>query len=60
VAVASLKREIAAGETVLTLKLSRQARRRLKPAARVDVRIVAKIADAAGNARTTTLRVKLN
>ncbi len=59
VAVASLKREIAAGETVLTLKLSRQARRRLKRAAAVDVRIVATIADTAGNTRTTTLRVKL-
>lgn len=59
VTVASLKREVAAGEAVLTLRLSREARRRLKRAARIDVRIVATIADAAGNARTTTVRVTL-
>lgn len=67
VLVASRKRDISAGKSVFKLKLSSKARRRLRSKARrrlrratnVKLRIVARIADSAGNARTETLRIRL-
>jgi hypothetical protein len=60
VTLASLKRQVAAGKTVLTVKLTRKARTRLARAGRAQLRFVATIRDSAGNARTRTLKLKLN
>jgi hypothetical protein len=59
VVVASLARFIAAGDTVVTVKLPRKARNRLKSVTRVKLRIVATITDSAGNDRSRTLRITL-
>jgi len=59
VVVGRLARDIAAGETVVKLKLLRKARSKLKHVKTVKLRIVAKITDAAGNVRTETLRLTL-
>jgi hypothetical protein len=59
VVVGSLARDIAVGETVLQVKLSRGARRRLERSARVQLGVVATLTDPAGNARTKTLRIRL-
>jgi Big-like domain-containing protein len=59
VAVGRLARDIAAGQTVVKVKLLRTARNKLKHAKRVKLRIVATITDAAGNERAETLRLTL-
>jgi hypothetical protein len=59
VVVGSLTRDIALGETVVNVKLKRRIRSRLMRAARVKLRIVATITDAAGNVQTETLRITL-
>jgi hypothetical protein len=59
VVVGSLARDIAAGETVVKVKLSGKARTRMRLATRVKLRIVAKITDSAGNIRTQAFRITL-
>jgi hypothetical protein len=52
VRVATLERDVAAGTNAVKLKLSRKARKRLKHATDVKLRVFATITDAAGNDRT--------
>ena len=59
VVVGSLARDIAAGETVVKVKLSRKARTRIKLSTRVKLRILASITDSAGNIRTRAFRITL-
>lgn len=59
VLVGSLTRDIAAGETAVKVKLSSKARKRLKKAANVQLKMVARISDAAGNVRTKRMRITL-
>ena len=59
VVVGSLARDIAAGKTVVKVKLSRKARTRMRLATRVKLRIVANITDSAGNIRTRAFRITL-
>jgi Bacterial Ig domain len=59
VVVGRLARDIAAGEAAVKVKLSRKARSKLRHATSVKMRIVAKITDAAGNARTEALSLTL-
>lgn len=59
VLVGSLSRTITAGDTTARVKLSRRARARLDDAAGVKLSLIARISDAAGNARTTRLKITL-
>ena len=59
VVVGSLARDIAAGKTVMKVKLSRKARTRMRLATRVKLRVVANITDSAGNIRTRAFRITL-
>jgi hypothetical protein len=59
VVVGSLARDIAAGATVVKVKLSRKARTRMRLATRVKPRVVASITDSAGNIRTRAFRITL-
>jgi hypothetical protein len=60
VTVGKLSRQIAAGKTKLVVKLTAKARKALKPARKVTLKVIVKIADVAGNvtARTLTIRLK--
>jgi hypothetical protein len=57
--IGSLARNLPAGDTTVKLKLYREARRHLASLKRVKVKLIARIADAAGNVRTQRLRVTL-
>jgi hypothetical protein len=59
VVVGRLVRDIAAGESVVRVKLLGKVRSKLKRVKTVKVRIVAKITDAAGEVRAETLRLAL-
>jgi Bacterial Ig domain len=59
VLVGSLTRDVAKGDNAVTLKLSRKARRRLRKAPSVQLKVIVRIADAAGNVRTKRLRITL-
>jgi hypothetical protein len=57
--VGSLARELAPGRTRLKLRLYRDVRGQLATLHRVRLRLVARMADAAGNVRTKRLRITL-
>jgi hypothetical protein len=57
--VGSLARDLAPGRTRLKLRLYRDVRGQLATLHRVRLRLVARMADAAGNVRTKRLRITL-
>ena len=57
--IGSLARNLPAGDTTVKLKLYREARRHLAGLKRVKVKLIARIADAAGNVQTQRMRVTL-
>jgi hypothetical protein len=59
VLVGSLRRTVTAGDTTARVKLFRRARVQLDDAARVKLSLIARISDAAGNARTARLKITL-
>jgi transposase len=59
VLVGTLTRDLAKGDNAVKLKLFRKARARLRKAESVRLRMIARIADAAGNVRTKRLRITL-
>lgn len=59
VLVGTLTRDLAKGDNAVKVKLFRKARARLKKAESVRLRMIARIADAAGNVRTERLRITL-
>jgi hypothetical protein len=59
VLVGTLERELAKGDNAVKVKLFRKARKRLKKAPSVRLRMIARVADMAGNRRTERLRITL-
>ena len=59
VTVGRLSRTLTAGETKVSVKLTRKARQRLARVRRVKLKLVVRIVDAAGNARSVTRTVTL-
>jgi hypothetical protein len=59
VLVGTLTQALAKGDTAVKLKLDRKARKRLKKAPIVRLKLVARITDAAGNHRTKRLKITL-
>jgi hypothetical protein len=59
VRVGRLVSHITPGKTVVTVKLSRRARARLKDARRVRLTLVVRVSDAAGNVRAKRVRIVL-
>jgi hypothetical protein len=59
VRVGKVARHVVAGKTVVSVKLSRRARARLKQAGTVRLILVAKLSDAAGNVRTKRVTIVL-
>jgi Big-like domain-containing protein len=59
VVVGSLTRDLAAGSRTVRVKLTDKARARLKGATGVELRLVARLTDAAGNVRTERMRFPL-
>lgn len=57
--VGTLRRDIEAGRAAISVKLSRKARRRMKAAGRVKLRLRAAITDSAGNDSSGTVALTL-